>query len=301
MEDRKRDWRIMVQGSTVIGGEYLSAKSPIFAYVTTIVALSFTSQAKPEKVLFFGLGIGSVLKMMYLSRTTSIDIVEISKAVVEVANRDFELKAATNNRTRIFVQDLRSFVDQFPSKEPDTKYGWIVHDVFSLSHVASDTITIEIIRKIKALLTHEGILVLNIVGTTQGKFSRPFELVYNTLSSVFSHVRCFPETDLPQEDVLRNIVCFSSDEPIKFTLPETLLARILTGDAHKKKGDMYSAEYVWANLNQFERKPRVAQSVQVISESNHTVLQKYQTSYEGKLKAHAKSILPPEVYSKYIE
>ena len=78
--------------------------------------------------------------------------------------------------------DARVFLEENQDKG---NYDYIIHDVFTTQTTASHLFSYESFVLCRKMLSFSGVLAVNIVGNYVGLFSRSYELVYNTLQTVF--------------------------------------------------------------------------------------------------------------------
>ncbi len=142
------------------------------------LSLAFTDQL-PEKVLFVGLGGGSMPKVMgkYLPQI-QMDIVEIDSEVVRVAKKYFFFNPTSN--TRIFIKDGRQFL-----RRHKDSYDIIFLDAYNNDAVPFHLTTKEFFEIVKKRLTPDGIVVSNVWGPRSNQF---YTAQIKTYQEVFSRL-----------------------------------------------------------------------------------------------------------------
>ena len=142
---------------------------------------------KIQKALTLGGG-AYIAPLNFLKRYSSAEmtVVEIDPAVTAVAKNYFNLKP--NPRLKILHQDARIYLNQ--NKET---YDVIYGDAFaSYYSIPFQLTTAEAMKKIYDALTPDGILILNVISSIQGKNSLFFQAEYLTLKKIFSQLYLFP-------------------------------------------------------------------------------------------------------------
>lgn len=130
----------------------------------------------PQRILFIGMGGG--IMPMYIRKhfpETQIDIVEIDKSILPIAEKYFGFKK--DSKINIFFEDGRVFVDK--SKE---KYDIIFLDVYNAEGIPYQFTTVEFFTKIKEKLSKNGILSINLANFGQNSF---IAAELNTICKVF--------------------------------------------------------------------------------------------------------------------
>ncbi len=113
---------------------------------------------QPSNVLVAGLGGGSIpVAMNELFPNANIDVLEIDRAVVTVAEDFFDFEA--NERMKVHVIDARVFVKRAALQ--GRKYDYIVLDAFTGEYIPEHLLTREFLEEVKQILTPEGVLVAN--------------------------------------------------------------------------------------------------------------------------------------------
>ena len=156
-----------------VGGGFQSASylgdarfEPVFEYYRAFDHM-FESTRPINQVLMIGAGAYSYPKHLLTSRNdTSIDVVEIDPAIVEIARKHFyvdELEQrygeAGDGRLRTIVEDGVTFLAHAQS----AAYDAIINDSFDGTNPTGLLLTPESIRQAKRCLTPGGLYLLNAV------------------------------------------------------------------------------------------------------------------------------------------
>ena len=114
----------------------------------------------------------------------------------------------------------RSEARTFLFEEQASRYDAVISDVFNGSnpgHMHSK----EVFARLKDWLQPGGILVVNFVGFHRGPNSQVSHKVAATLRAVFGFARCYRDQAPEEEpDQAANLVCFASDAPFRFNVPQ---------------------------------------------------------------------------------
>jgi spermidine synthase len=166
----------------------------VFDY-TSYLHLGVVARPKPERVLFIGLGGGSAPKK-FLNDYPSIkqiDVVEIDPEVVRVAYDFFDLP--DDPKLRVLVEDGRLLITK---KGRDVAagrtapYDIVIIDAYSESTIPYHLTTVEFLEAARKVLSPEGVVVSNIIGSLSGPKSRLLYSMTRTFMSVFPHAYLFP-------------------------------------------------------------------------------------------------------------
>ncbi len=109
-----------------------------------------------------------------------IDVVEIDPKLTDLAKKYFRLKE--NPRLKIYHEDGRTFINR--TKE---KYDVVMIDAFkSIYSIPYQLTTKETVEKIYQMLSHKGVVILNMVSAINGKKGEFLRAEYATYKAVFS-------------------------------------------------------------------------------------------------------------------
>ncbi|KAJ1958831.1 hypothetical protein EC988_000050 [Linderina pennispora] len=232
-DETQRGIRLLRSGHSILGGQWNTTNESIFGvfYYPDAVRLIKDNKHHPaskskgmmvtkksligdgsERALQIGLGIGVSARSLH-EQNVRVDVVEIDPEVYKAAVSYFMLPTNLNG---VYLQDGRTFID----KSPDHTYDYIVHDVFTGGSVPSSLFSESAIAQLERILKPNGTLAMNYVGVMSD--TRSLYHVARTISTVFSHVRCFAES-LDDMDGLTNMMFFASNGPLEFDISHKVL------------------------------------------------------------------------------
>ncbi len=118
-----------------------------------------------------------------------IDVVEIDPEVTALAGRFFALR--DDSRLSIFHEDARSFLNA-----QGKKYDVVLGDTFTSHYsIPFHLSTVEAVRRMHDALVDDGVALVNILASIDGKDGRFLRAEYATFKTVFSQVYLFPVAD----------------------------------------------------------------------------------------------------------
>ncbi|HEX8369946.1 MAG TPA: fused MFS/spermidine synthase [Pyrinomonadaceae bacterium] len=133
-----------------------------------------------------------------------IDVVEIDPQMTEIARRFFRLR--DNPQMRIFHADGRVFLNQTTDK-----YDVALVDAFgSVYSVPFQLTTIEAVRKIRDVLTDDGVVILNMISAIEGEGSLFLQAEYKTFQTVFPNVYLFKVRAERDDKTPQNLILVAS-------------------------------------------------------------------------------------------
>ena len=150
----------------------------MFTYMLHLLAKAYTPEL--TNVLCIGLGVG-IVPMEFANEGLSVDVVEINRDVVPLAQKYFNLDPA---RLHITFADGRYFVNR-TRKQYDT----IVLDAFLGDSSPSHLMTREAFSEMRRALKPTGTLVINSFGDFGPGRDFLTASIYKTLATVFTSVR----------------------------------------------------------------------------------------------------------------
>jgi spermidine synthase len=163
------------------------------------LALHFRPDLK--KILMLGGGGYSFPKFVLVNYPeVQIDVVEIDPEVTVLARRFFAL--SDDSRLKITHQDARSFLN-----EPGKTYDAILGDTFTSHYsIPFHLSTIEAVQRIYQALADDGVALINILASIDGKTGRFLRAEYATFKAVFPRVYLFPVMDHQDSQRWQNIM-----------------------------------------------------------------------------------------------
>jgi spermidine synthase len=142
----------------------------------------------------------------------AIDVVEIDPMVTELAKKYFRLQE--DKRLRIFHEDGRVYLNK-----AEKKYDVIFGDAFGAYYSLPYQLTTkEAVQKKYDILSDNGLVILNIVSSIEGKKGMFLRAEYATYKSIFPQVYVFPVAFPDNGSIAQNIIllAFKSNEPHAF-------------------------------------------------------------------------------------
>ncbi len=176
---------------------------------------------KPDfkRVLMIGGG-GYSFPKFALSHYPEIhmDVVEIDPEVTALAGRFFALR--DDSRLSIFHEDARSFLNA-----QGKKYDVILGDAFTSHYsIPFHLNTVEAVQRMHDALADDGVALVNILASIDGKDGRFLRAEYATFKTVFSQVYLLPVADSHDSRMWQNVMLvalkakseprWSNDDPI---------------------------------------------------------------------------------------
>jgi len=131
-----------------------------------------------------------------------IDVVEIDPKVTEIAKKHFYLEE--NDRLSIVHQDGRIYLNKNRKK-----YDAILNDAFVGETQPFHLSTLETVGKIYESLNENGVYLINIAASLEGKNARLLNEKVNTLKAVFPHVYVFALRK-EHKEMIQNIMLVAS-------------------------------------------------------------------------------------------
>jgi spermidine synthase len=194
---------------------------------TQHMTLAFTLQPDAKRILFIGLGGGSLPKK-YANDFPEMDIdaVELDPEVVRVARALFFVRETKN--FRIHTVDGRMFLHKTAPS-----YDVIFLDAYHADAIPFHVTTQEFYREAVKKLSPGGVLAANIIGAVSGPDSRMFRSMVKTLKSVFPTLYLFRVSGVnANPEALDNIIALAHKAKARFSAAE-LKRRI--EDANRKR------------------------------------------------------------------
>lgn len=205
---RASDLKLLRADHSFIGGEWATGE-PVFGFVHLLEASRF-ARPNAKTALLIGLGVGSTARAL-AEAGIEVDVSELDPEVVDLAKRHFGF---TPNG-RVLIGDARVLI-----RNLDQRYDIIIHDTFTGGSTPEHLLSVEVMGRLAELLTEDGLLAVNMVGSARGPLSAAARSVYRTVSSVFPHMRVYQDGPLGEphdtESQLNNLIFFASRSPIAF-------------------------------------------------------------------------------------
>jgi len=152
-------------------------------YYTRTMFTSLALVPEPSRVLFVGLGGGSMVNFFRkYYQDVQIDLVEIDPVVVEVAKNFFSFKV--DSRMNVVVEDGRSFL-----RRSDAKYDLIFLDAYNHESIAFHLTTKEFFENVKEHLSSNGRVVSHYWSEKSNRFLSAQQKTYQAVFNRFLQVR----------------------------------------------------------------------------------------------------------------
>jgi len=189
---------------------YVDRPSDLYSDYTKFYDLAFHYKPDAQNVLMLGGGGYCVPRHITETRPhVAIDVVELDPGITEAARNYFFLTDRPGQR--IFHEDARIFLNR-ESAAGERRYDAVFGDVFGSSYsIPFHLTTIECMRKIRALLSDDGVFIVNIISSLDGEL---FGGIYSSIASVFPSVMIYPATYPNSVGTRQNImiVALASDD-----------------------------------------------------------------------------------------
>lgn len=189
----------------------LNTREPLFNYAVTM--LQYVEEIAGKRALVIG-GAGHAMARYLENRGAIVTEVEIDPIVVQLSDEYF----GTINGD-VVIQDGRAFIENAPSES----YDLILIDAFDGgASVPAQMTTVEFFEAVERVLTPDGLMLYNFVGTPEGARSESFRALGRTFSDAFEfagYTRAAPDTE---PTINQNIIFAGSPSPIVKIDLETL-------------------------------------------------------------------------------
>lgn len=151
-------------------------------------------------LMFGGAGYSYPKNFLLKYPGATIDVIEIDPKVTDLAKKHFNLKK--NSRLTIYHEDGRVYLNR-TQKKYDIIFGDAFSSRFSLPYQLT---TKEAVQKKYDILNDNGVIILNIISSIEGKKGQFSRAEYATYKNIFPHVYLFP-VEKPNEGYkVQNII-----------------------------------------------------------------------------------------------
>ncbi|MDR1360202.1 MAG: fused MFS/spermidine synthase [Deltaproteobacteria bacterium] len=205
-------------------GCYLDQPEDLIFEYTRFYALGPYLNPKASRILMLGGGGYSIPKWMLAGKSAlasaefALDVVELDPGMTRAAE-DYFFLPPKDPRLRIFHEDARRFLNRAAQtmaegKNPDGAYQLIFVDVFnSFYSVPFHVGTREAAREMHALLTDDGMLILNVISALEGDGGRLFRSILQAFAAVFPEIRVFAVSAPYHGAEVQNIILLAFKTP----------------------------------------------------------------------------------------
>ena len=135
-----------------------------------------------------------------------IDVVEIDPKITKLAKKYFQLKE--NPNLNIIHQDARTYLNT-----NQNKYDAILVDAFDYYSIPFQLTTKEFVKKEYENLSKNGLVILNIASSINGKTGKFLRAEYKTYQEIFPQVYLFPVKDNNDGNLIQNIILVALKNP----------------------------------------------------------------------------------------
>ncbi len=210
--DENRGVRFLRSDHSILGAAFEQSKAPAFGFVHLLAAVRFL-KADAKTCLNIGLGTGAV-PLALERHGIKVDVVEIDPAVVHFTQKYFDFSVTGD----IHVHDARAFLQRTTHR-----YDFVVHDTFTGGTTPEHLLSLEVLRRIHALLRPGGVVALNFVGYYAGAEAEATFAVARTMRAAFRHVRAYRDSAPDPAKPVGNVIFFASDSPLQFSVPSSAI------------------------------------------------------------------------------
>jgi spermidine synthase len=209
--------RIRILQTDPLGAQslmYVDRPDDLYSDYTKFYDLAFHYKPDAKKILMLGGGGYCVPKHIGATRPdVDVDVVELDPGITDVARKYFSLKDRPGQR--IFHEDARMFINR-ESEAGAQKYDAVFEDVFGSSYsIPFHMTTTECMKKIRAMMSDDGVFVVNIISSLDGEL---FGGIYSSVASAFPVVMIYPATSPNSSRIRQNIMIVAlanADEPYR--------------------------------------------------------------------------------------
>lgn len=125
----------------------------------------------------------------------TIDVVEIDDKMTQIAVEQFGLNI-NDKRLKTYSQDGRSYLNY-----SQNKYDTILIDAFKGTNAPFELTTYEALTNAKNMLNENGIVITNIISSSEGDDAKFIEYEYSTYKAIFDDVKVFKVADRDASDI----------------------------------------------------------------------------------------------------
>lgn len=181
--------RILLVDGIAQSGENVLTHEALPGYIRTIRDAVRAYHSDAQSALVIGLGGGNIVHTL-LKDDISVDIVEIDRKIIDVAEKFF---AIDPDRTPATATDGRLFV-----RRCKKKYDVVVLNTYAGETFPTHMLTREFFGEVKRILTSDGLVLLNFFGNVSGPQRAASASVYATLRQHYpwchAYFKAPPET-----------------------------------------------------------------------------------------------------------
>jgi len=151
-----------------------------------------------------------------------IDVVELDPGITQLARSHFGL--ADHPRLTIFEEDARTFLRKI--KQP---YDVILCDVFNSHYtIPFHLVTVEAIHLLRSALKPDGVILVNLLASTEGVSSRFYKALRATFQTDFASVQAYAVVDAGDRQLWQNIIIAAGNTAPAHTASDPELLQMLS-------------------------------------------------------------------------
>lgn len=210
-----RPIKLLQQNHDMSSGVYVDDPTTLAFEYTRVFDLAFSYQPDIKNTLMIGGAAYSYPQFVLANHPgTMVDVVEIDPAITNLAKQYFGL---TNNpRLQTFPADARTVLNG-----NQKKYDAIFFDAFNAESAPFYLTTSEVAGKAFHSVTNNGLVVLNIVSSLDGRNSRFLWDEYATYRQFFPYVTVYPVNPSLPKTTTQNIVLIAHKSTPQISNPPT--------------------------------------------------------------------------------
>ncbi|TAL22745.1 MAG: hypothetical protein EPN94_10520 [Nitrospirae bacterium] len=173
--------RELIIDGMIQGGIDVNIGMSVYEYSYLMQFLPYGLNPSGKNCLVIGLGAG-ITPMWYEKMGIKTDVVDIDPDVVDAAKKYFGFNLSGD----MIISDARYYLNT-----TGRNYDYIILDVFNGDTTPAHILSIEALRLVKARLTENGILAMNLAGSLRRETFMTASII-KTLEQIFSAVEIYP-------------------------------------------------------------------------------------------------------------
>ena len=221
-----RELRIMVTNPKAVqSAMYLDDTVELALDYTKFYKLAMHFRPGATRMLMLGGG-GYSFPKHVLSHHPNVhmDVVELDPGVTNLARRFFAL--GDDPRLAIHHEDARTFLNR-----DHAEFDVVLADTFNSHYsIPFHLTTLEVVRRLHGILSHDGVVMMNLLSSIEGREGRFLQALHATFREVFPQVYLLPVANPADGMTWQNImlVAFKSETVPSFRSADEELDRYLS-------------------------------------------------------------------------
>lgn len=198
--------------NVVHAGIYMDSDELLHAYTKYYHLFDVFYPNAKKVVMFWGAVYAFPRSFLSTYADKTIDVVEIDPWITQVAKDYFYLQ--DNPNLRIYHQDARMFLNT-----SEEKYDAILGDAFwNFYSIPYQLTTREVVQKKYDMLTEDGVVILNMIGSVSWEASKFIQSEYKTYKEIFPEVFLLPVSTMDMnENQNIMLVALKNPETVSYT------------------------------------------------------------------------------------